>query len=81
MNNGYTSLYAIIRIHYEGSHSIAYNIVLKMANLSGITDVVLIISQRHLSIDQTSSSFKCLDMCKFTYATFILITEALHLDT
>ena len=30
LNSGYTSSYASIRIHYQGSHSKAYNIVLKL---------------------------------------------------
>ena len=48
---------------------------------SGITvlnNIVLTISQSHLSIAQASSSFKCLDMHTFTYATPTLITEALR---
>ena len=46
--------------------------------LSGITVLKRLII---LSIAQASSSFQCLDMYTFTYATLIFITEAFHLVT
>ena len=44
--------------------------------LSGITDILLLITQSHLSRAQASSSFKCFNMCTFTYATPTIKTEA-----
>ena len=71
------------------SHSDAYNVVLNLKQLyslvfSGITvlnNILLLINHSHLSITQTSSSFKRLDMHTFMYATPTFITEALHLVT
>ena len=44
-------------------------------------NIVLIVTSSRLSIAQLSSPFKYLNMRTFTYATPILITEALHLIT
>ena len=52
--------------------------------LSGITvlnNTVILITQSHLSIAQSSSRFKCLNMCTFIYTTPTCITEAHHLIT
>ena len=46
-----------------------------------LNNMVLIISQSHLSIAQLSSSFEHLDMLTFMYATPTLTTETLRLVT
>ena len=46
-----------------------------------LNNIILLITCSRLSIAQLSSSFKRLDTRTFTYATPILITEALRLVT
>ena len=46
-----------------------------------LNDIILLITQSHLSVAQASSSFKCLSMNMPMHATPTLITEALHLVT
>ena len=46
-----------------------------------LNNILLLTTQSRLSIAQASSSFKCLNMHTFTFATPTLITEALHLLT
>ena len=43
--------------------------------------ILLLIARNHLFITQASSSFKCLDMRTFMYATSTFITEAFCLVT
>ena len=52
-----------------------------LSDTTVLNNFVLMISQSHLSIAQANSSFKCLDMCMFTYTTPTLITEVLGLVT
>ena len=40
---------------------------------------ILLITQRHLSAAQASSSFECLDTCVPAHATPTFVTEAFHL--
>ena len=72
--------------HLKVSYSNEYNIVLNLKwlyslVLSGITDILLLITHSRLSITQASSSIKCLDMCAFTHAIPTFITEAFRLVT
>ena len=46
-----------------------------------LNNILLLITQSHLSIAQASSSFKCFDTHTFTYTTPAFKTEALRLLT
>ena len=55
-----------------------------LKSVNGVTvlnNILLLITQSHLSITQASSSFKCLDTRLFMYATPTFITKALCLVT
>ena len=51
------------------------------SSITVLNNIVLLITRSQLSIAQASSSFKCLNMSTFTYATATFITEVLHLVT
>ena len=71
-----------VEVMYHFNEQVDFKISSKLIQASkGLNNILLIISQSHLSIAQASSSFKCLDKHTFTYATPTLITKALQLIT